>query len=484
MQRVAQSAVLSPDYFDVHARMTRDKMLRPVGGSFRDRAGYVCDNAGHIVRVITPDGQPAFGQSARLRRNLCASGILVDHGEPRPADAQGLQNCVIVDTDRVPILSWPSEWCFSQLRDAALLTLDTQLRSLEHGFSLKDASAFNVQFLGARPIFIDILSFEPSDGTGAWVAYRQFCEHFLAPLVLWMHRGPNVARLWFSQVDGLALPLASAMLPRRTWLAPRIAMHVHLHAFAQRHAQELNLPAPKKVSRKGFQTELVQSLRATVASLKTPAKHSKWLGYRNANTYPGEDTRAKLAFVEQAARGLNASFFLDLGANDGAFSELLLRLGLRGVAVERDPECCEAIHANAKSGGWDLLALCVELANPTPSFGWAGTERLSFQMRVGADLVLALALVHHLSIAQQIPYAKVSGYLAGFGPHLVVEHIAPGDPMARVLVTSRPDLADADLESLFGQAAFEHAFSEHFDIIESLSLAGGLRTLYSMKRRP
>jgi hypothetical protein len=379
-------------------------------------------------------------------------------------------------------ISHPSEWTFAQLKAAALLTLDIQVRALRRGMSLKDASAFNVQFVGTRPIFIDTLSFTRSAGDGPWVAYRQFCEHFLAPLALVSRRGAAAFALWQTSLDGVALPEASAWLPRRSWLQPGVLMHVHLHARAGASDRAVREPAAAARRMSGFALRLAESLQAAVNKLEWVHRaDSNWSGYRGGNTYSQADAAAKADFVRQCSSELQPSHVLDLGANDGLYSALLAREGIDVMAVESDAMCCEQIFRMAQRDHPKRIGtLRIDLTNPTPGYGWAGMERAPFDVRIKADLVLALALVHHLSIGRHVPFARIATWLAGFAPDLVVEYVPTDDPMAARLLAARR--GGVDLQA-YGEEAFVHAFAAHFETLRRSGPVAGGRVLFWMRRR-
>jgi hypothetical protein len=285
-----------------------------------------------------------------------------------------------------------------------------------------------------------------------------------------------------AQIDGVPLPLASRLLPAHTWLSKGLLTHLHMHArFGQRPASHGTGDAPQPRRLPGFALQLNKSLRRAVAAIEPAEDSSEWSDYRQANTYSAPDQQAKIDFVLRSAAAVAPARVLDLGANDAMFSSLLAQQGIACTAAEFDRVCCEQIYRRSLTTGPGLLnTLCVDLANPTPAHGWAGAERASFIERAQADLVLALALIHHLAIARHVPYTLIAELFARLGPHLIVEHVPPNDPMAARLLRARVGFASRGTE--FGEAAFLRAFARHFRIVErSQAIAGG-RVLFLMRR--
>ena len=467
-----------------------------LAASFRDPAGFLFEINGRLVRAVHPDAQASIAAlfSSGLHDELTTAGLLVGH-DVLPATevaALGLPAGWMALTPRlrVPVISYACEWTDGQLRDAALLTLHIQRRALAKGFSLKDASAFNVQFQGSRPVFIDILSFETLPPVRYWVAYRQFCEHFLAPLA-WRRYLPGQQAQAAAQLHGIALPEAAKALPLRSWLKPGVALHLHLHARAAAGRKALpagDVPAQDaaaaSASPRRYLLDLATSLEHAVQSLVSPLTESAWSGYRADNTYTDVTAQAKLAFVRKVASSCRAARALDLGANDGHYAHALAQLGVPCTAVERDPACSELLHqANLASPFPELLnTLRVDLTNPTPAHGWAHAERASFAERLHCDLVLALALTHHLSITGQVPFSHIAREMASLGRHVVIEYVPIQDPMSQQLLRARSGVTDAYRTSL-SEASFCAAFDADFVCHERLELVPGGRVLFHFERR-
>ena len=451
-------------------------------GSFRDPAGHVFVSEGTLYRQIEPAGREAYQRlmQSGLYEALVRDRLLVPHedlGSP-----PGQSQATLIRPERVPMVSYPYEWCFSQLRDAALATLRVARTALTFGMALKDASAYNIQFLRGRPILIDTLSFEPYAG-GPWVAYRQFCQHFYAPLLLSSATDPRLARLSQVFIDGVPLSLASRLLPRRSWMKPGALFHIHMHAAAeQRFAKGGGSsggstgPAP----RGGQQmAALLESLEGAVTATQwTP--RSEWASYYAAQpSYAPEAFAQKRDLVTGWLSRLQPATVWDLGANTGQFSKVAARQGAHVVALDSDPACVDTMYRESHSDGLDtLLPLVADLANPSPAIGWANTERQTLEQRGPADVILALAVVHHLAIGNNVPLPSVADYFARLGRRAIVEFVPKSDPMVQGMMASRTDVFEH-----YTAEDFERAFGARFAIEERAAIPASDRLLYLMAAR-
>lgn len=457
-------------------------MAMPSAGSFRDPSGFVFENGGVLYRRVNPQYQPHYDTltASGLLTELTDAGLLVSHEEVGAGPWQDGAYKVLRPT-RVPFISYPFEWSFSQLRDAALLTLDVQRRALARGMTLKDATAYNVQFLRGRPILIDTLSFETYEEGTPWVAYRQFCQHFLAPLSLMARRDARFGQLSRVFMDGTPLDLASALLPRRSWLSPGALMHLHLHALAQRRYSGNGAGATSRQAhvKPHALRALIESLRSAVAGLRWTPDGTEWADYYSDTNYTAEASADKQRLVEAFIDRVRPSTLWDLGANTGRFSRLASRRGILTIAFDLDAAAVEKNYRDCvASGNQHELPLVLDLTNPSPAFGWAGNERFALHQRGPADLVQALAIVHHLAISNNVPFTKIAEYFARLGRALVIEFVPKSDSQVRRLLASRVDVFDD-----YTRPAFESAFARYFDLESVADIRGSDRVLYLMRRR-
>jgi ribosomal protein L11 methylase PrmA len=453
--------------------------------SFRDPAGFVFRRAGVLYRQVQPAAAADWEayRSSGLHDRLLADRLVIDF-EEAPVEAAARPDAIAVLRPRMlDLVSHPYEWSFSQLKEAALLTLEIQSRALDAGMRLKDASAYNVQFDAGKPIHIDTLSFEVAEPTDPWPAYRQFCEHFLAPLALIAHRDARCGLMLRNHIDGIPLDLAASLLPGRTRLNFGLLSHLHAHAGAQRRAgrdaapAEGSAPAPRKISATG-QRALLDSLRRTVAGLRwEPSGH--WAGYASTTSYSEAATASKGDIVREMLAAAGGRTAWDLGANTGVYSAMAAEAGYRVVAWDQDAGSVEAHWRRVRGDdGPAILPLILDLANPSPAIGWALAERASFLERAEPDLAMGLALVHHLAIGNNVPLPAVARLFARIAPHAIVEFVPKEDPMTRRLLAARRDIFDG-----YTIDGFRAAFAESFEIVREAPIADSPRTLFLLARR-
>jgi hypothetical protein len=442
--------------------------------SFRDPSGHLFRRDGVLYRHVAPSCAADYDllMGSGLHAELVDAGLLVAHEEVALEGRAGAHR--VLRPSPIDFVSYPYEWAFSQLRDAALLTLEIAGRALRRGLSLKDASAFNVQFRGCRPVFIDTLSFEAAREGEPWVAYRQFCEHFLSPLALVARCDARLLGLWRAHLDGVPLDLASRLLPRRTWLRFGLLVHLHMHARSQ--AFYADRPAPTRrvaVSRTSL-LALLDSLRRTVRSLAPRGVRSEWADYERTHSYEDAAQRAKEGAVGRWLERLRPRQVWDLGANVGRFARIAAARGAYAVAFDVDPAVVEAAYlAGRAEERRDLLPLVLDLANPSPGLGWEGRERDTLEARGPADAVLALALVHHLAIGRNVPLPRLAAWMRRLSRVAITEFVPKDDPQTRRLLRSRRDVFPD-----YTQEAFESAFASHFRLEAKEPLPGSGRVLY------
>jgi hypothetical protein len=458
-------------------------MAEPVRGSFRDPSGFVFTSNGTYYRQVNQvfAGEYDACVSSGLYEDLMAGGLLVPHRDVGVGLAAAPNARTVIEPERVPFISYPYEWSFGQLRDAALLTLEIQDRAFMHGFILRDASAYNVQFRDGRPLFIDTLSFERHQEGRPWKAYKQFCEHFLVPLALMSMRDVRLGRLQRHYLDGIPLDLGSSLLPARTWLHVSTLLHVHLHARAMRRYESASVARTTGTRRmsNGALSGLIASLRAAVSGLEWQPAGTEWANYTSAHNYSDSAIEAKRSLVREYVSMAAPRTVWDLGGNTGTFSRVAREVAPSVVCFDIDPAAVELNYREVrKRGETGLLPLQLDLMNPSPSLGWANEERSSIESRGPVDLVMALALVHHLAIANNVPLARVAESFARLGRALIVEFVPKSDSQVERLLTNRADIfPDYTIEG------FERAFEQHWTVERAQRVGDSQRTLYLMRRR-
>lgn len=415
-------------------------------GSFRDPDARVLAGDGpELLRVLSAS---AAALDARLR----AAGVLDQLvGEGQLIASRRIEDrappdgwAAIVATPRLPFVSYPYEWSFSMLQDAALLTLDLMARLLPHGAQLKDASAFNVLFDGARALFVDLGSLAERAGDAAWAAYGQFGDHFLAPLLLEACRGIAFQPRWRGSLDGLPMRELAAQLSALDLLRPGVLTHVALRAWLERRTLTLSAAARSAlhaapVSRAAVARN-VAGLRRMVAALRSRAA-SGWASYDECNSYAPAERERKIAFVRDACARLGGGVLAwDWGANTGRYSRVLAEHYTTVVAMDADAAAVDGLYRALRGGAEArrILPLVMDAMDPSPARGWRGAERLALAERGRPELVLCLALVHHLCLARGLPLDEFIGFALLHAPHAVVEFVASEDPMAQTLLAGRP----------------------------------------------
>ncbi|MFH0829378.1 MAG: SAM-dependent methyltransferase [Candidatus Kerfeldbacteria bacterium] len=449
--------------------------------SYRDPSGFVFSHDGAIYRQVNSsyrEHYDLFMQSG-LYHELQKRGLLVSHTEVAIRSPQPSTLYKILKPERIPFVSYPYEWCFSELKDAALLTLEIQKTALRSSMSLKDASAFNVQFIGTRPVFIDTLSFERYREGKPWVAYRQFCEQFLGPLVLMSKRDARLGQLLRVFPDGIPVDLVSTLLPLKTWMAPSLLAHIHLHAKSQRRFSTTAASTPHRSIDKPILERLIATLQSTVKGLSWEPQKTTWTSYYELTNYTDRGMEHKKKVVESFMNKLSPKTVWDLGANTGTFSDIAASKKISTIAFDNDictvellfRRCTERKDANT-------LPLILDLTNPSPPVGFANRERMTLEERGPADMVLALALVHHLAIGKNVPLSSLASYFSRIGKSLIIEFVPKSDSQVQAMLSNRDDIFDD-----YDEESFKREFSRHFTIRSSEQVADSSRIIYLMVRK-
>jgi hypothetical protein len=454
-----------------------------LGASFRDPGGFLFKRAGVLYRQVN---QVSAGDYSRLMESglyakLVKAGLLIPHTESdiRPEDED--RSYKVICPELVPFISYPYEWSFGQLKDAALTTLSIQKRALKSGMFLKDASAYNIQFYKGKPVLIDTLSFETYQEGEPWVAYRQFCQHFLSPLALMAYVDVRLNQLLRIYIDGVPLDLASQLLPGRTRWNLGLSTHIHLHSSAQKRYADVAIKEVRhgrKMSQDAL-LALVETLRNTIRGLEWKPTGTEWADYYSANNYSGHAFEHKQVLVEDWLSKIAPKTIWDLGANTGIFSRIAAGTGAYVISSDIDPAAVELNYRQVKENNHvNILPLVLDLANPSPALGWQNRERDSFLQRGPADVALALALVHHLAISNNVPLDQVAEFFAGCGEWLIVEFVPKSDSQVQKLLRSR-----VDIFAEYTRPGFESAFGKWFVIQSSSAVRESERWLYLMKRK-
>src|SRR4051794_37593451 len=382
----------------------------------------------------------------------------------------------------IPFVSYPYEWPFSMLKEAALLQLELVAEALEEGMILKDSSPYNVQWRGSRPVFVDVGSFEPLRQGEPWIGYRQFCMLFLYPLMLQANEGIDYHPLLRGSLDGIAPTQASAML---SGLRGGVLKHVKLHAKLEaRYDDSSQKDVKKDLKEAGFNPELIKAnvkgLRKLIGGMRWEPKGSEWSNYGDTCTYTDEESREKAEFVREAAAARPRRLAWDIGCNDGRYSRIAAEHADYTVAIDIDHLTVDRLHRTLRDEGReDVVTLVMNLADPSPGLGWRGRERKPLEERGQPDFVLCLALVHHLAITANVPLAEVVDWLASLGATVVVEFPTREDPMVGRLLAGKREETHTD----YDLPVFERLLGEAFEIDRRAELQGGKRVIFEVHPR-
>jgi ribosomal protein L11 methylase PrmA len=454
--------------------------MKNLPSSFRDPSGFLFTKDGEIYRQINAiykeDYEYLIG--SELYKALVDAELLIRHDEIGSAQST-LGAYKIIKPELIKFISYPYEWCFSQLKHAALHTLKIQKKAIEFGMSLKDCSAYNIQFRKGKPILIDSLSFEKYLEGKPWVAYKQFCQHFLAPLVLMSFKDIRLNQLFRIYIDGIPLDLASSLLPFRTRLKFSWLFHIHLHAKSQRkYANKTANIGGKKMSRLAF-LGLIDSLEQAVNNLSWRPKITEWADYYEITNYSSDAFQSKKQIIAEFLDEIKPKIVWDLGANTGVFSRIASARGIETIAFDIDPAAVEKNYLDCSSDReTNILPLLIDLANPSPNIGWENQERMSFLERSPAEVVFALALIHHLAISNNLPLGRIADFFSKICKWLLIEFVPKSDLQVQRLLSTRKDIFDN-----YTQNNFESEFQKYFTIIKNREVKDSQRTIYLMRRK-
>lgn len=451
-----------------------------VAGSFRDPSGFLFREQGVLYRQVNRLYQENYDYllTSGLYDDLLRRKLLIPHQEveleaPKPDLAYR-----IIRPEPLDFISYPYEWCFSQLKDAALATLKIQQLALEHGMSLKDASAYNIQFHQGRPVLIDTLSFEIYRPDQPWVAYRQFCQHFLATLSLMAYRDVRLGQLMRVYIDGIPLDLAVRLLPFASRFKLPLLLHLHLHARSQRRYADQPVAPAGKMTKAGL-LGLIDNLESGIKSLHWAPKGSEWGDYYEIHNYSPSGLEHKERLIATYLERIQPASVWDLGANTGRFSRLASRMKIPTLAFDIDPAAVEINYRQCVSEREShVLPLIADLTNPSPAIGWENQERMDLFERGPADTVLALALVHHLAISNNVPLERLAEFFRRLGHWLVIEFVPKTDSQVQRLLATRQDIFPD-----YHPQGFEKAFSKFFVIQDMQEILESERRLYLMQAK-
>ncbi|GHS88668.1 50S ribosomal protein L11 methyltransferase [Synergistales bacterium] len=456
--------------------------------SFRDPNGFVYVKDNVLLRQVNDSYKSEYDalMDGGLYNSLVEKKWIIHHQEEDLSLAySALPAYKILKPEPVPYISYPFEWCFEQYKSAALLTLDICLEALRFSMILKDASSYNIQFIGSRPVFIDTLSFEKYTEGHPWIAYGQFCKHFLAPILLMSKVNVQLSQLMRVYIDGIPIELAADLLPQRYKFAPSIYMHIFLHAkMLTRAAVSGNESARQAKAahiRENALIFILNNMRSLIAKCEVEKGRTEWGEYyENMMNYSDAAFRSKALIVKDFLSSCSALNICDMGGNRGEFSKIASEIeGSYVVCYDIDHTAVNRHYSALKSMGIsNILPLTLDLTNPSPAIGWANEERKSIPNRADWDCTMALALIHHLAISNNLPLYNIADYFSRMSPWLIIEFVPKEDEQVQKLLRLRQDIFTE-----YNVEGFEKSFSLFYDIIAKREVQDSLRTIYLLKRK-
>lgn len=457
-------------------------------GSFRDPLSRVFVGPDTVVRAFTAQGKSDLDAvwSRRSISAALAAGDLIESTMVDPSSVGlGAPWVAAMTHPRVPFISYPYEWTFSMLKDAALLQLRLTRETLADGVGLKDATPYNVQFIGSRAQFIDAGSFEVRRKSDPWYGYRQFCEMFLYPLMMQAYLGVGFQPFLRGAVNGISPDTMRKLLPASV-RHPRKGRftHVVLHAAAQNRFADTEVEVKKEAAKAGMSAAVLDAtlrkLEKLVGSLELGDKKSTWSEYTERGHYIEDSLDEKERFVRDAVASRQRRLVTDIGCNDGKFSRIAASHSDHVVAMDADPLVVDRLYNSLKAEGNEkILPLYVDMSDSGGGIGWRGKERPGVFDRGTPDIVLYLAVIHHVAITFNIPVATQLDMLADLTPEIVIEMPHADDPMVRKLLVNKR----AGIHDDFNLAEFERLLGERFDVRSKMLLSSGTRTIFHAVRR-
>ncbi len=440
--------------------------------SFRDPDAKVFLKDGEIYRRISKNYAKTFEKfiNSGLYEKLLSENLIIEHTQIESDD-------LIIKPKKV-FISYPWEWCFSQLKDAALATLKIQKIALEYNMSLKDATPYNIQFLKNKPLLIDTSSFEDFKEK-PWAAYRQFCENFLSPLVLMAYTDLSLSSLFVGNINGISLALASKLLPLKTRFNPNLLWHIHIHSKMQNKYSENKTKYDVKISKNQL-LNIIDNLYDTVLGINLKKYKTEWQEYYSNTNYTEDSFGTKKEIITCFKNKINPKTVWDFGSNTGIFSRIFSKEGIDVTAFDIDHLAIEKNYLTAKENGEEnIFPLIFDISNPSPALGFNNEERKTLTQRAqNVDLILALALIHHLRITYSIPFSYIAKYFAEISKYLIIEFVDKKDSKIQTMLLNREDIFDD-----YTKENFEKEFGEFYQILEIKPIDGTRRTLYLMERK-
>ena len=444
--------------------------------SFRDPSGYIYYENNNVYRRIDKSyfEQYNYLMTSGLYEELVDKKLLIKHKEVEITDEY-----IIITPEKVPFISYPYEWCYEEIKDAALITLKIQEIALKYNMTLKDASAYNVQFYKGKATFIDTLSFDFYKEGEPWGAYGQFCRHFMSPLLLMAYVDENLNCLLKNYIDGIPVELANNILKGRGGLTAW--QHIKLHSKSINKNNNVTEVKKMNISKISI-INIISMLERQINSIKRIKKDTEWDKYYDNTNYDDIAEKSKINHVEKYLKEINLKdndVIWDFGANDGKYSRIAAKN--KGYVISYDIDY-NAVNRNynqvKKQKEENILPLLLDLTNPAPSIGFAENERKGLTARSPVKCTMLLALIHHICISNNVPFDSLSNWLSKISKYIIIEFVPKEDSQVEKLLKTRKDIFDK-----YDENNFEKEFKKYFNIIKKDKIEDSHRTIYLMESK-
>ena len=452
-------------------------------GSFRDPSGRVFYKNNRVFRSLSKNGAKRFEflKKNNLLEDLIKKEYLINSKEclENINNLQINYKYKILEHEKINFISYPYEWTFTQLKDAAIFHLDLQLYLLEKNAKLIDASAYNIQFKKNKPIFIDLLSIDEYKEGEYWYAHKQFCENFLNPLVLSSKKGINFNNWFRGNLEGISTSDIYSVLSFFDFVSPTLFFHIFLlNKFDEKTKIDPNIinkkiSTAKKLTKKSYFNILVQ-LKNYITNLKNKKKISSWGNYSDTNTYKFDEEQKKINLINNFVDRNNIKFLVDFGCNDGKYSKYAAnQKNIEVVGIDFDLNALDRAFVDSKNNKSNFFPIFLDFSNPSSNLGWNNKERKSFEDRVNFDSMIALAVIHHLVIAKNIPIEDAIKWLTSFAPKGLIEFVPKDDPTVKIMLKLKGDIFPE-----YNEENFQNILSKHCIIKNITKITSSERKIY------
>ena len=448
--------------------------------SFRDPSGFIVHEEDRILRIVNSIYEKDYSHltNSGLSELLISKKLLISHQEISTDMIYSDSQYKVLEAEKIPFITYPYEWSFSQFKDAALLTLQLEEIAIEHQMMLKDATPYNIQFHNGKAIFIDTLSFEKTEQNYEWKAYKQFCEFFLLPLCLMIYKDPRLSILLKDFINGIPLDLGVKLIPSRHFIKPSLFLHLLLQNKIQNTKKQPITTKPGRIITKQQHSNLISYLKSFIQSMSLPKIKTEWDAYYDETK--GEKPKyfkSKEKLVEEFVKKINPKTVWDIGANDGHFSRIASKFANHVISIDYDWRCIEYCYNEAKKNNiQNIVPVLSDLVNPSGGIGWNNEERKPlFSRSEKPNVIIALALMHHI-INANVPFHKLLDILCNTTEFAIIEYIPATDPKVELIFKSR----GRDWKYI-DETEFKNTIEAKFEIIEKQILEGSNRVLYLLK---